>query len=230
MENNEKKKAEELLLTLHSQFSENQNHHQKIFIQLFIALFALFGVLGYVFINTASINQFSFEDSTEIKGYSDAILFVTSLLISFVLLSLNAIIIQSGYAFRRDECIMYNIRQSFLGKDEYKLIFRGSIENEENEEKAYDPYSKSFLNYLPDFHYIIFLVLLAFQIIISIACLCVFILIESTESNIGLVFILFTISTIFLSCTLYDYYFSKYAKLRDNKVKMTCHPCKAPSK
>lgn len=48
--NDNKENMNKLLDTLHSQFAENQNHHQGIFIQFLIALFAIFGVFGYIYV------------------------------------------------------------------------------------------------------------------------------------------------------------------------------------
>lgn len=52
--NDNKENMNKILDTLHSQFAENQNHHQGIFIQFLIALFAIFGIFGYVYTHTSS--------------------------------------------------------------------------------------------------------------------------------------------------------------------------------
>jgi len=50
---------EKILENLHSQFAENQNHHQGLFIQFLIALLALFAGFGYVYTHVNSTIEYT---------------------------------------------------------------------------------------------------------------------------------------------------------------------------
>ena len=110
-------KDEKLLLNLHSQFSDNQNHHQRLFILLIIALFVLFGTFGYILIKTENINLLQSNSSTV---FSPTVFFSISIFISGILLFLNKFILDNGYTYRRDQYINQKIRVRFLCNKNYE--------------------------------------------------------------------------------------------------------------
>jgi Trk-type K+ transport system membrane component len=150
-----------ILEVLHSQFAENQNHHQGLFIKFLIALFMLFGGFGFVYIHTKSCIPY---DQTYVLSdnygiyFSNFILLGTSVFVISVLLLLNLIILNLGYGFRRDQHLNMRIRKREL-QHEYDDIF----------EKLYNSDNKSFWNYLPNFYMIFFLFTTGFQFFILIA-------------------------------------------------------------
>ena len=72
---------EKILENLHSQFAENQNHHQGLFIQFLIALLALFAGFGYVYTHTNPdilYTQTFVQQLNEVDYYSNITLLGTS--------------------------------------------------------------------------------------------------------------------------------------------------------
>ncbi|MDH8701441.1 type III secretory pathway component EscU [Dysgonomonadaceae bacterium PH5-43] len=150
-----------ILETLHSQFAENQNHHQGLFIKFLIALFVLFGGFGFVYVHTADCVIYS---QTYISLYnnqiyfSNSILLATTFIVLSILLLLNMIILNIGYGFRRDHHLNMIIRKREL-KREYDDIFQG----------LYNADNKNYWDYLPDFYRIFFWFITASQLFIFIA-------------------------------------------------------------
>lgn len=198
MENTEKKV--DLLLSLHSQFSENQNHHQKTFINLLVAFFALFGVMGYVFLNLTSLKCYFFENDVPpgipYWGFSNIVFHLVSFISSIVFLFLNVLNLNNGTSFRRDHCINYNIRKEILQSD-YSTIFG----------EAYDPKKAKICDFLPSFHYIIWLMIVVIQsIIVILNTVLLFNKCDYTE--VICVSLLFMLPI--LSLTSLEYYWRKY--------------------
>lgn len=198
MENTEKKV--DLLLSLHSQFSENQNHHQKTFINLLVAFFALFGVMGYVFLNLASLKCYFFENDVPpgipYWGFSNIVFHLVSFISSIVFLFLNVLNLNNGTSFRRDHCINYNIRKKILYPD-YSTIFG----------EAYNPKKMKKCDFLPSFHYIIWLMIVVIQSIIVILN-TVLLFNKSDYIEVICVSLLFLLPI--LSLTSLEYYWGKY--------------------
>lgn len=158
-------KKMDLLLSLHAQFSENQNHHQNKFIQLLIAFFALFGILGYVFINLESIRPITYyEDGvcTLINisdwGFSDIVFHIVSLISAGVFIFLNVLNLSNGTAFRRDHLIVYNIRSLLLKskeKDEKEEIYPRIFGCLYDPNKEDNNIGNNINEFLPSFHNIV---------------------------------------------------------------------------
>ena len=146
-----------ILETLHTQFAVNQNHHQGIFIQLLIALLSLFGGFGYIYIHTNSEIIYSQTFAQKLNGidsYSLSTLISTSVIVIAILTLLNAILLNLGYGFRRDQYLNKIIREKYLINGEYEKVFG----------KLYNPANKGYLDFLPNFYSIFFWFILGFQI------------------------------------------------------------------
>lgn len=208
MENTGKKV--DLLLSLHSQFSENQNHHQKTFINLLVAFFALFGVMGYVFLNLASLKCYFFENDAPpgipYWGFSNIVFHLVSFISSIVFLFLNVLNLNNGTSFRRDHCINYNIRKKILYPD-YSTIFG----------EAYSPKKTKKCDFLPSFHYIIWLMIVTIQFLILIANIIISLLGKCDCWAIICISLLFIL--LILSFICFDYYFTKYKTDLDKIIK-----------
>ena len=109
-----------ILDTLHTQFAENQNHHQSLFVQFLVALLALFAGFGFVYTHTKPdipYNQTYVEISENLICFSNIILLSTAVIVSCVLALLNLILLNQGYGFRRDQYLNMIIRKDKLQKN-----------------------------------------------------------------------------------------------------------------
>lgn len=192
-----------LLDTLHSQFAENQNHHQGIFIQFLIALFAVFGVFGYVYTHTSSeisAGQTTIISINDIELYSLNTLLITSVIIIAILTLLIAIILNLGYGFRRDQHLNKKIRHKYLSNGEYEDVF-GKLYNSDN---------KNLCDFLPDFYKIFFWFILGFQIIIFVTTCCKEKILQFENNSIAFLMLLLDFSLILVSVGLYFMTYRKY--------------------
>lgn len=168
-----------------NQFAENQNHHQRLFVQfLSVVLIALIAY-AYVYTNTSnyvnpsintnniteisqpydtSIILNSFEAKTfdvvkdksgHILSYAKIHLVSIYLFAQMVLVVLGLTLLHMGYSFRRDQQVIHNIRVKSLTSEEYKKIF----------ETSFTGLGKRFTNYLPNFYGILFFAIFAIQVI-----------------------------------------------------------------
>ena len=150
-----------ILDTLHTQFAENQNHHQSLFIQFLVALLALFAGYGYVYTQTkpeVPYNQTYVEVIDNLLFFSNIILLSTAVIVSSVLALLNLILLNQGYGFRRDQYLNMIIRKDKLQR-KYDYIFKD----------LYNPRGKGFFNFLPNFYTIFFWFITSFQLFILIS-------------------------------------------------------------
>ena len=168
---------EEIITGFVTQFSENQNHRQRIFIQFLSSVLVI--IIAYVFVYTNTItpngirnpmlgsnngdslkyseNPQFFRDSIikpnltsalklssgDIYSYSIKHLLNIYLFSQFVFIILISMIINMGYAFRRDLRIIHNIRCKYLGQQQYVEIFGDEQHTWTN---------KNYLNFLPGFN------------------------------------------------------------------------------
>lgn len=194
---------DEILNSLHSQFAENQNHHQGIFIQFLIALFALFGVYGYIYTHaTLEIENYQTyaQKINDIEFYSLNTLIATSLIVIAILTLLNAILLNLGYGFRRDQHLNMKIRKKYLINGEYEEVF----------DKLYNSDNKGFCNYLPNFYSIFFWFIFGFQIFIFIATCCKEKILQFDNNCIAFLLLLFDFVLIGGSLCLYILTYFKY--------------------
>jgi len=146
---------EKILENLHSQFAENQNHHQGLFIQFLVALLALFAGFGYVYTHTNPNIQYTqsfVQQVNEVDYFSNQTLLATSVVVLAVLLLLNGILINQGYGFRRDQHLNMVIRKKYLG-DDYENVFG----------KLYNPDKKGVFGLFTKFLYHLLLVYFRFS-------------------------------------------------------------------
>lgn len=199
---------DKILDTLHTQFAENQNHHQGIFIQFLIALFALFGAYGYIYTH-ASVDivgyQTTVQKINDVEFYSLNTLIATSVIVIAILTLLNAILLNLGYGFRRDQHLNKKIRQKYLINGEYETIF-GKLYNSDNKNRC---------DFLPNFYGIFFWFIFGFQIFIFLATCCKEKVLNFDNNCIA--FILLILAFILIAFTL-CLYFLTYSKYKD-KIK-----------
>ena len=127
----------ELEKQLHEQYAINNNAHNTSFISFVIALFALFGALGYVFVKN------SFNPNGE---YSLDIFLILASFVSGILLFLASLCVQIGYAQRRDQIIIEKFRK------EYELFVYNNTKG------------KGYCEFLPDYYNQFFWLFFAAQI------------------------------------------------------------------
>lgn len=193
---------EKILENLHSQFAENQNHHQGLFIQFLVALLALFAGFGYVYTHTNPNIQYTqsfVQQVNEVDYFSNQTLLATSVVVLAVLLLLNGILINQGYGFRRDQHLNMVIRKKYLG-DDYENVFG----------KLYNPDKKGFLDYLPNFYIIFFWFILGFQISVFIAICSKENLVNFADKCFSLTLFITDIILIILSLAFYSKTYCKY--------------------
>lgn len=195
-----------ILETLHTQFAENQNHHQGIFIQFLVALFALFGAFGYIYTHTSFdiVNSQTYAQKiNDIEFYSLNTLITTSVIVIAILTLLNAIILNLGYGFRRDQHLNKIIRKKYLINGEYEEVF----------DKLYNSDNKGFFDFLPNFYSIFFWFILGFQIFIFIATCCKEKILNFDNNCIAFLLLILDFALIVVS---FCWYFLTYNKYRNN--------------
>ncbi|NLB62475.1 MAG: hypothetical protein GX801_00005, partial [Fibrobacter sp.] len=179
-----------------------QNHHQGLFIQFLIALLALFAGFGYVYVHTIpdiSYTQTFVESKNGVEYFSNQVLLGTSFVVLAVLLLLNAILINQGYGFRRDQNLNVTIRKEYL-KGDYHKIFKGS----------YNAADKGFFDFLPDFYSIFFCFIFVFQITILVAICFKENFINFSGNYLALIVFIADVLLLFLSPVIYGHYYCKY--------------------
>jgi hypothetical protein len=211
--NNQDKMAtkENIIETLHSQFAENQNHHQSLFIQFLIALLALFAGFGYVYTHTNPdiiYSQSFVQRINKVDYFSNQTLLATSTVVLAVLLLLNGILINQGYGFRRDQHLNMKIRRKYLG-DDYKSVF----------DNLYNSDNKGFWDYLPNFYTIFFWFIFGFQVSVIIAICTKEGLVNFLEKCLALKLFIMDIILILLSLFFYCKTYCKYKiNLKEKKT------------
>ncbi len=212
--NNEIK--EDILKSFNTQFSENQNHQQKVFIQFLSAV--LFVLVGYAYalVNT-SLEADYFEvikKEGEIVSYAISHFIYSYLVAQFVIAILALLVLNIGYSFRRDQLVVFNLRQHYLANGEYDEIFT---------KKSFNPKKLNFGNYLPGFNYIFFILLGFIQIGLFFSFY--FIIIQFHNLPIffyeySIAFYLLFLFPILLTIFHYFYYYYKYnSRIKDNVKK-----------
>lgn len=191
-----------ILDTLHTQFAENQNHHQSLFVQFLVALLALFAGFGFVYTHTKpdiAYNQTYVEISENLIYFSNIILLSTAVIVSSVLALLNLILLNQGYGFRRDQYLNMIIRKDKLQK-KYDDIFKG----------LYNPNDKGFFDFLPNFYTIFFWFITSFQLFVLISVCSKEGLTCFENKNGSLLLFIILILLIILSLGFYVKNFCKY--------------------
>jgi hypothetical protein len=142
-----KEVPDELLTSFHQQFSENQNHLQTIFIQFLSAVLVILAGYGYVFSNTLTCAEFlnvtTFPKTNTLESYSLLHLIGSFMIAEIILGLLITLILNIGYSFRRDQIVVFNIREKYIGPELYLKIFGN---------KSFDPRNKPVTTFLPEFN------------------------------------------------------------------------------
>lgn len=156
--------GDELLISFHKQFAENQNHHQQLLITMVSAV--AIALVGYstVYVNTttqANLWDITRDKDAHIISYSLVTLGVAYLFAQIIFWLLGLVNLNIGYGFRRDQIVNKEIRLKYLGT-EYSSIF--------GNKPHYNPEGKSITEFLPDFNtnFQVFLVLLQLLLMLTI--------------------------------------------------------------
>ena len=152
--------ARQLALSFHEQFAQNQNHHQRMFVQVLAVLITVLVGFGYAYTRLQNGSS----------GGGDAVniefdMLYASLMISMVLLSLAiALIVSMAYGFRRDQTTACRIRvnagamKAWKDCDDPDIFFPA----------AYNPVGKTGCCWMPEYHNIFYIALLALKVILVV--------------------------------------------------------------
>ncbi|MBK7105540.1 MAG: hypothetical protein IPH62_09675 [Ignavibacteriae bacterium] len=192
----------DILNSFHSQFAQNQNHHQDLFIKFVSAVLIVTAGYIIVFANTSSYAEFDevlyFKDSHIIKSYSLLHLGGAYYLAQIIFVLMAFIVLNMGYNYRQDQKVNYNIRIKALGKPLNDIIF---------DVKGFKPAELNFLDFLPGFHKIFYLILLTFEFLFFISILIRFNKFLHYNSRL---FVIIFLAPILVSLISYLFYFNKY--------------------
>ena len=153
---NKKTIGEDIIKSFHEQFAQNQNHHQKLFLQVLAVLLTVLVGFGYLYIR-ANVK------STEVKVTTETI-YVFMLLSSYLLSLSIALISNMALGFRRDQLVACNIR-----------VKTGTLIVNSNDGYFigdFNPVGKhKYLLWMPEFHIIFFFTLLIVKILLILSLL-----------------------------------------------------------
>jgi len=200
-----------LLLKLHEQFADNQNHHQRVFVQFLVALITLFAGYGYIYIHidTSLANSpLLISKSVESEYFAPEILLLVSTVVLAILSLLCGLLLIMGYGFRRDQFLNFKIRKKYLKNGEYEHVFG----------KLYDPTNKGMLDFLPDFYTLFFVFILFFQLLVFSATFCKTVYLSQNDGCSSCLVLLLDAGFILFTVGLYCYYYMKYNKLKQNNL------------
>jgi hypothetical protein len=150
------------------QFAENQNHHQKLFIQFLSSVAIVIAAYAFVYTNTIGYSGITVgsklmkpELFTSIKTEDGSILsyglihlVIIYLFAQIILFILLCIILHMGYSYRRDQVVIYRIQHKLLGEKDFEATFGKA---------SYNGLQKSIIDYLPNFNSILFFALFIIQ-------------------------------------------------------------------
>jgi hypothetical protein len=156
----------ELYKSFHEQFAENQNHHQALLIKFVSAIAVV--VVGYSIVFAAKSKDIDIisSDVVTVKNketYSYTVLYLSNVLSHLVVWLLNAVNINIGYGFRRDQNVITNIRKKYLQND-YKTIF-GAL--------AFRADNKTLVSFLPNFNMTFYIFCLVIHVILFVSIMFV---------------------------------------------------------
>ncbi len=198
-----------LLLKLHEQFADNQNHHQGVFVQFLVALMTLFAAFGYIYFHTdisLTDSHILTRKSSEIEYFSSEVLLFVSVVVLAILSLLCGLLLVLGYGFRRDQFLNFKLRKKFLKNGEYEHVFG----------KLYDPTNKGMLNFLPDYYTLFFVFILFFQLLVFSATFCKTAFLSQNDGCSSCLVLLLASGFILFTAGLYCHYYMKYKKLKQN--------------
>jgi hypothetical protein len=159
----------ELELSFHRQFAENQNHHQNVLFKLLTVLAGV--ILGYGYILHGYSPYFDNKSQYEIREV------IFALIVSQIVLMIGlAAISNMGFGFRRDQLVNFKIRlkHGLIARNkEEDNIFPFSynpmhdfvfLEKDEVKVKGL-----RLINWMPEFHKIFSITFFLFQLICAVA-------------------------------------------------------------
>jgi hypothetical protein len=145
--------GDEIVKSFHEQFAQNQNHHQKLFLQVLAVLLTVLVGFGYLYIRV-DVKQNDINVTLEtIYAYLAVSMFLLSLAI--------ALILNMSLGFRRDQLVACNIRVKI-----------GVMKVDDKNTDCYFPSNfnpvgkTNFITWMPEFHQIFFSALIIFKILI----------------------------------------------------------------
>lgn len=141
---------ETLLSQLHEQYAINDNAKNQNFITFLVAIFALLGAYGYVYVHTNVCNcsklVISCSSSDELV-FAPQILIIMTALVSLIMLFLSCLVIILGYSTRRDHIMIYRIRNYAIEGQLNKYLFKNNL---------FNPLGKTTCDFLPDYYKLFF--------------------------------------------------------------------------
>ncbi len=210
MSEEKSKLAEKLAFSFHEQFAQNQNHHQRMFVQVLAVLITVLVGFGYALQNGSS-------DSDKMHLN----LLYSSFVLSMVLLSLAiAWIVNMAYGFRRDQATTSRIRVLA-----HAMKARNSKEDDDAFfPLAYNPFGKpgiTGLLWMPGYHNIFCVALIAVKLILVLIVINqAFFGINPQEKNgfLSCVSIIVFVGSFYVDCHMLIHYRKKWKKfLQKNK-------------
>lgn len=211
------KLSNQLLSQLHEQYAINDNAKNQNFITFLIAIFALLGAYGYVYVHTYIGNNLNntFENvmmstidccnNNELYFHPDIIIYLT-VFISLVMLFLSILVVVLGYSTRRDHIMINRIRE---------FAFEGELRKSRFKNNLFITDGKSTCDFLPDYYKLFFW---TFQVINWGVLGITYILLSPNHFKFicfWITLVVFVIS-IFILCEYYCKYY-KYIECEDNE-------------
>jgi hypothetical protein len=198
---------EKLLHSFNEQFATNQNHGQTLFIQFLSAILVILTGYGYIYANTGIAADFweATHEGKDLTSYSLMHLFGVLLVSELILTLLGTVVLNIGYAFRRDQLVICRLRKRVLG-DDYPKLF-GT--------QSFDPRGQNFWDFLPEFNrmFIYGIFLLQIFLLISFFTMLGRAICWTTPGSLGSlsVYILSIVPALW-TAWLYNNYYKKYYK------------------
>ena len=143
-----------LVVSFHEQFAQNQNHHQKLFLQVLTILLSVLVGFGYLYMRVEAWSPDAFTQLVTLYYY---------LGLSMILLSMAiSLICNMALGFRRDQLMAVNMR-----------VITGVMDPKSNDNyffKSFNPQGKTTLRWwMPEFHRIFFFSLIFVKLLLALS-------------------------------------------------------------
>jgi len=145
--------GDEIVKSFHEQFAQNQNHHQKLFLQVLAVLLTVLVGFGYLYIRVGAKQNGINVTLETIYAFLAMSMFLLSLAI--------ALILNMSLGFRRDQLVACNIRVK-IG------VMKVDDKNTDSYfPSKFNPVGKTnFFTWMPEFHQIFFVALILIKVIL----------------------------------------------------------------
>ncbi len=148
--------ASELIKSFHEQFAQNQNHQQKLFLQVLTVLLTVLIGFGYLYIRVGVKQSNIIVTAETIYSFLALSMFLLSLAV--------ALILNMSLSFRRDQLVACNIRVK-VG-----VMNIDDINTENFFPSKFNPVGKdNFFTWMPEFHQIFFYSLFVVKILLIVS-------------------------------------------------------------